>query len=394
MSKRFYLKVKQGSEKYLNPWKISNIVEDLAGEYYKKYLLNNVTEKIQDLSESQIPIIFDSSFDLYQKYSKLKDYSLTNNEDIENLYYLGNIIPMEPNIKIQKLNIIFKIHRSLYKELKRNEILMDRSNIWKYLRPNFNNKEELNLTNLNKYLDEILLNRRKDKLESVRARCEKIIQKEVKELENFKNNNFEFELINSIKGEKELAKYLEDNNKRNFYTKHYGAFFSTYKRYKRPIVGIIDIETGNVEIIAKDFIKEDLQNNNENKLEVVDLSKNSPTGMIFLMGYIAVSFLSIVFISGLDDKKAKELEREDIEPQNNDELKKLDDAINKLKEIQVTDNFQDNVVKIDDYKKTRGLKNINSGIKKNIKETFERNEFLNSNVEITPSELHEENDEE
>lgn len=392
MSKRFYLKVKQGSEKYLNPWKISNIMEDLAGEYYKKYLLNNVTEKIQDLSESQIPIIFDSSFDLYQKYSKLKDYSLKNNEDIENLYYLGNIIPMEPNIKIQKLNIIFQIHRSLYKELKRNEILMDRSNIWKYLRPNFNNKEDLNFTSLNKYLDDILLNR-KDKLENVRARCEKIIQKEAKELENFKNNWFEFELINSIKEEKELAKYLEDNNKRNFYTKHYGAFFSTYKRFKRPIVGIIDIDTGVVEIIAKDFIKEDLQNNNENKLEVVDLSKNSPTGMIFLMGYIAVSFLSIVFVSGLDDKKAKELEREDVEPQNNEELKKLDDAINKLKEIQELDNFQNNVVKIEDYKKTRGLRNINSGIKKNIKDTFERNEFLNSNVEITSTEFQEENDE-
>ena len=97
-----------------------------------------------DIKEHQIPIIFNSSFDLYQKYSKLRDFNVLDREDIEDLYYLGDIIPMSPNIKITKLGLIFKVHRSIYKLLKKNDILMDRSKMLEYINPNFNDNSHIN----------------------------------------------------------------------------------------------------------------------------------------------------------------------------------------------------------------------------------------------------------
>lgn len=388
MSEKYHLRVKQDSGKYISPWKISNIMEDLAEEYYKKYLLDELVEKMKESTRNQIPIIFDSSFDLYQKYSKLKDFNLMNSEDLENVYYIGNVIPLEPKLKILKLNLIFSTHRSIYTLLNKSKILMDRSKLSKYVIPNFNESDEINFSSLREYLDTLLI-KTKEKNEPLRNRCEKIINNAISELKSFQKYSVDFKIINSIEKEKELKEYLKDNNKRNFYNKYYGGFASIYKRYKRPIVAMLDIENGNIEILAKEFIKEDLQNDNDNKLEVVDLSRNSPTAMTYIISYLTVSWLGYIFINGLDDKKVnkmKELEEQELSIRDNPELIKLNEAIDRLQDIESTDKFAENIVHIEDYKKVRELRSINTNINKNTKETLDRNEFLNSNVEIMPIE--------
>lgn len=377
---RYHLRVKQGADKYISPWKISNIIEGFASEYYKKYVLDQLTKKLLETSSNQIPIIFDSSFDLYQKYSKLGDINIYDREDIENLYYLGNLIPMTPHIKIKKMDLIFKVHRNIYRLLKKNDILMDRSRMIEYIIPNFNDDPTVNFNALNRYVDYLT----EGENTSLKQKISNEIKNAEKNIERFIEDSVNFAIIDSF-DEKEFDKYIEDNKNRSVYQKYYGAFYKTYKSYTRPIIAILDIESGNLEILAKEFIKEDLQQGNENKVEVKELAKNSPTLISWAVGYIAVSFIGNVFINVLDDKR-KTLEN-DSPPEDdeliNPEVVRLREAIDRLQDVTVADEFKDNVVSIEDYKVRRGLKGVNDNIKRNVKDTFEKNEFLNSNIEIS-----------
>lgn len=397
----YYLKIKQGSSKYISPWKVSNIMEDLAGEYYKKYLLDELTQEMISANENIVPIVFENSFDLYQKYSKLKNFNINDHEDIENIYYLGNMIGFQPNIKILKLNAIFSVHRSIYKILNKSEILMERNKIWEYVESNFNDALEINFDKIRSYLDS-LLNITSDSIErtestivqnniTLRERCEKVINKKLSEFDKIKNHEVDFTVINSIKDKHELEEYLKDDSKRNLYNKYYGAFTSIFKRFKRPIIGVLNVENGELKILAQEFIKEELQDHNDNRLEVVDLSRNSPTAMTYIISYLAVSWITYIFVSGLDDKKVKkqrELELQNIELEPNEELIQLEQTLERLRasEQNNTNLFLENVVQLDDYKKVKELNIINNHINSSTKETLDRNEFLNSNVEIMPIE--------
>lgn len=389
---RYYLHVKQGTDNYISPWKISDIIENLASEYYKKYVLDQLADKMLEITEHQIPIIFNSSFDLYQKYSKLKDFNVLDREDIENLYYLGDIIPMSPNIKIKKLDLIFKVHRNIYKLLKENGILMDRNKMLEYIAPNFNNNSNINFDALTEYVNTLI----DEENSSLKTKCEKVIKKAETSLDKFVEDSVTIAIIDSL-DEQELDEYIKDNRNSNFYYRYYGEFYKKYRRYTRPIVAILDLESGNIDILAKEFIKEELQEGNEHRIEVKELSKNSPTIIGWIIGYIASSFIGNVFISALDNKRATlegETPREEDEPVN-PEVVRLREAIRQLQDVTVADEFNNNVVNIEDYKARRGLRSVNETIKRNVKDTFEKNEFLNSNIEITPIEdIEEENENE
>lgn len=385
---RYFLKVKQGSDKYLSPWKISNIIEDLASEYYKKNLLDQLTDRLSKLQDNQIPIVFNSSFDLYQKYSKLIDFKIFEKEDIENLYYLGNIIPMKPNIKIKKMDLIFKLHRKVYKILKANDILMDRSKIIEYVQPNFNDTYILELAVFTEYTNSLI----DEENSSLKNKIEKIVESINKELKQFEEFIVNFKLIESY-DENEFDEYIKDSKKLNFYNKHYGGFFNTFKSYKRPIIAIIDISKGEIEFLAVDFIKESLQEMNEEKIEVKELSKNSPTIITWVVGYIATSFIANVFINSLDNKKvALEEDLPSDEVPLNPEIIRLNAAIAQLRETSVQDEFSEKVIQLDDYKAKRGLEGVNKNIKRKIEDTFSKNDFLNSNIEIR--EIEEEDEDE
>lgn len=387
---RYFLRVKQGTDKYISPWKISNIIENLASEYYKKYVLDQLSDKVLNINEHQIPIIFNSSFDLYQRYSKLRDFNVLDREDIESLYYLGDIIPMSPSIKITKLGLIFKVHRSIYKLLKKNDILMDRSKMLEYIDPNFNATPDINFDALKRYVDS-LISEGNDRLKN---KCETVMKNAEESLKEFVEDSVNLGIIDSL-DEQELDEYIKDPKNRNFYQRYYGEFYKTYRRYTRPIVAILDIESGDIDILAKEFIKEDLQQGNEHKIEVKELSKNSPTIISWVVGYIASSFIANVFINALDNKRTDIEEETSVEGDElvNPEVLRLREAMRQLQTVTVADEFNDKVIRIEDFKAKRGLGSVNESIKRNVEDTFEKNEFLNSNIEITPV-LEDENEDE
>ncbi|MFK2827289.1 hypothetical protein QYG89_16870, partial [Bacillus sp. B190/17] len=307
-------------------------------------------------------------------------------------YYLGDIIPMSPNIKIKKLDLVFKAHRNIYKLLKENDILMDRNKMLEYIEPNFNNNSSINFDALTEYVNTLI----DEENSSLKTKCEKIIKNTETSLDKFVEDSVTIAIIESL-DEQELDEYIKNNRSSNFYYRYYGEFYKKYRRYTRPIVAILDLESGNIDILAKEFIKEELQEGNEHKIEVKELSKNSPTIIGWIVGYIASSFIGNVFINALDNKRATledETPREDDEPLN-PEVVRLREAIRQLQDVTVADEFNDKIVNIEDYKAKRGLRSVNETIKRNVKDTFEKNEFLNSNIEITPLEdIDEENEDE
>ncbi|KPN89508.1 hypothetical protein [Lysinibacillus sp. ZYM-1] len=380
---RFNLKIKQSSNKYLSPWKISYILDNLTSEYYKKYVLDQLTEKLEDLPETQIPIIFNGSFDLYNQYSKLKNFNINNRTDTENFYYLGDLVSLKPNIKIKKIELIFKLHRDLYSSLKKIDIKMDRSKILDYIWPNFNINEEINLENLLEYII-LLLGKDNDKL---KTEIHKKIDKTKKEFDIFLDNLINFKLIDEM-NEKEFDEFLKNPANKNFVNKYYNAFFDTYIRYSRPIIAIFDTEKGTLNILAIEFIKESLLEGNSEKIEIKEISKNSPTLMDIMVGYIAIGFLANTILLGLGLRKNR-LEKQSQKNDGSDkeviaqEVINLREAMSGIEKFTHENKFNKYIVNIEDYKIKRNLKKVNNNINDKIIETLDKNEFLNPNVKIT-----------
>lgn len=384
MMSRFNLKIKQSSNKYLSPWKISYILDSLTSEYYKKYVLDQLTEKLKELPETQIPIIFNGSFDLYNQYSKLKNFNINNRADIENFYYLGDLVSLKPDIKIKKVELIFKLHRDLYTSLNQIDIKLDRSKILDYIKLNFNLNEEMNLDNLLEYVIRLLGNDN-DKL---KTEIHKKINKAKKEFEIFIQNLINFKLIDEM-NEKEFDEFVKKPTNKNFVNKYYNAFFDTYIRYSRPIIALFDTEKGTVEILAIEFIKESLLEGNTEKIEIKEISKNSPTLMDIIIGYIATGFLANTIFLGLGLRKNR-LEKQAQKYDGSDkeviaqEVINLREAMNGLEKFTYENKFNKHIVNIEDYKIKRNLIKVNNNINEKIIENLDKNEFLNSNVKITP----------
>lgn len=395
MTKKYYLKLKQGSDKYISPWKISKVIDDIAGEYYKKYLLNLIVDRIPSLKENEELIVFHDSFDMYNKYSDLKDFSFRKKEDVLDIYYLGNPIPFKPNLRIMKISLIFEMHRELFTELNSIDILMDRNKMSNYIKPNLNDKKEFDLSLLQKYLTEVLSG---NKTEHIKAKnnCDKIVNKFKSRLTRFVEHTVEFDMIDGFEDENELKVYLDKSKKHNLYKNYYENFEDTFIKLGRPMVGIIDIEKGTLEILAKEFIREDLQNKNVNKIEMVSLSKNSPTAMAYIVGAIVVPWLASLVVTSLETKKVQQAKKvsdpkvpigpvtssSPVTP-TNPELLKLEEVIKEFKELQEEiDDIDDKVVYIEDYKFKKAMYKINNKITSNTAKTLQKNDFLNENIEL------------
>lgn len=178
--------------------------------------------------------------------------------------------------------------------------------------------------------------------------------------------------------------YLDKFKKQNIYKDYYEVFEDNFNKLGRPIVGIVDIEKGTLEVLAKDFIKEDLQNENENKFEMVDLSKNSPTAMAFIVGVIVLPWLVSLFVTNLETKKIKQKkEITKTEVQTNPELLKLEEVIEAFKDLRDGINdIGEKVVSLEDYKVQKTINKMNDNINTKTLETLNRHDFLNENIEL------------
>lgn len=379
---RYELKIKQSSNEYLSPWKISYILDNLTSDYYKKIILDQLTEMLEELSITEIPVIFNGSFDLYNKYSKLKNFSIQNSSDVENFYYLGDLVSLRPNIKIKKIELIFKLHRELYTFLNRFDIKMDRSKIIEYITPNFNLKKVIQLDNLSDYVMK-LLEKENNKL---KQDVSKQIDKTYKEFENFLGDIFKLNLIDEMR-ETEYEEYLKEPSNKRFINKYYDLYFDTYMRYSRPIIAIFDIEKGNINILGIEFIKESLLEANEEKIEIKEISKNSPTLMDICIGYIGTGFLANTIFLGLSHKKGKleklgEKSLEEDEELISQEVINLRKAMQGIEEFTHNNKFDKNIIKIEDFKVRRNLEKVNKNIISETLKNLEKNDFLNSDIKI------------
>lgn len=387
MSKQFYLELKQSNGHYISPWKISNLIDDLAEDYYKKYILDLIADKIPNLKKDEEIIIFDSSFDLYQQYKSLSNFSLLNKEDALNTYYLGNLIPLRPNFKIYKLSLLFELHRKLFTRLNAVGILIERDRISDYISVNFNNDNNFDFELLRNYVQDLLLSSEK-KLQTALKDCNELFDKYVEKLLEYEKNLLKFELVNGMQSEKEVSEFLKNENNSRFYKKYYRAFETNFNRHGRPIVGIINTDEQSLEIFAKEFIREDLQDQNDNKLEMVNLSRNSPTILGYIAGTIIISWLSQLMVTHLETKKIQQqstLALDSVDLQVDDDVQELDDLINNYKEMQKERlEIQSKVINFNDYKMKKSILNMDIEITQSTRNTLDKNDFLNKNIRFRP----------
>lgn len=375
---RYTLKLKQNKDKYLSPWKVSHILDSLTSEYYKKYVLDQLTEELKGLSENQFPFIVSGSFDLYNKYSKLKSFHIKNREDVENFYYLGDIVSLKPDIELKKLEIIFKLHRVLYTDFNSIDIKLDRGKIIEYITPNLNPNKLLDLESLSSYVQSMIY----DDDKNMKVKVTNRFNEAKKEFKYFVENDAQFEIVNQM-DENEFDKFASEHKNRRFINEYYNLFFTTFTQYSRPIVAIFDKQTGYITIIGLDFIKESLLENNEEKIEVKKISKNSPILMDLTIGYIASGFLAQTLCLGLGLLANNLQNRKNADDVSiGVEVLNLRKAISDMENYAEINRFNDNLNKIDDFKIKKNLEKVNSKLEKKVIETLDKNDFLNGNLRI------------
>lgn len=121
--KRIRLAIKQTREKELSPWEISNFVSNFNTYYYQSEVINTIAIALSNKIAPEDIIIFDESFKLNQLHSKLF-YLSTEDEDLKNLYHIGNPVSLFPSEEFYVMNLLFryfrKLNEFLYKIKKEN----------------------------------------------------------------------------------------------------------------------------------------------------------------------------------------------------------------------------------------------------------------------------------
>lgn len=388
MTNRYQLIFKQKSCQYISPWKISKLIDDLTGDYYKKNLIHNIADELSALDEDEYLVIFNNSFDTYHSYNKLDDFSFEDKDDVLNLYWLGNPIPIKPNIQIMKMSLLFEIHRRLYTKLNSIDITMEREKIVEYLKVNFNDEDKFDFQLIKEYLNK-LLNSSDKKHNKILSECNELIGKFESKLDKFSEDSIQFDLIDGLENEKELKEYLKKEKNLKVYDKYYSKFEKTFNSLGRPIVGVVNLKKRTLSVLAKEFIREDLKNLNKERIEMVELRRNSPTMMTYIVGTIVLPWLAQLLITKKESKKINnqgKSKTEDIEIEIHPEITKLENQIKEYQEAESDEeSFDDKVASLSDYKLRKNLVSMNRKITEDTNKSLKKNNFRIDKLElITP----------
>ena len=131
-----------------------------------------------------------------------------------------------------------------------------------------------------------------------------------------------------------------------------------------------------------------LQKDNNEKLELVGLKRNSPMMLEFIAGGIIVSCLGQLAVSKWEEHKLKlvkkKKEEEGKEESVNSEIIRLNNLISNVKDddLEQQDSCSENIVNINDLRARKLFRSMNRKINMIQKKHSKKHNFLNSNMEI------------
>lgn len=382
-TKKLEVKLVRNEESLLTSWQISDFISQLTKHYYKNELLNTISLALKHGVSPKNIIIFEDSFEINNPYANLRD--LLNFEktlDVRTFYHLGEPISMFPNQEIIAINSVFSYFRRINKILGSNRIPRISKNM------------------LQKYYAKI---RDKQSHESIIDEIETLAFSYVQESANPNINEETFDkrvkkltkesLSSYSKYEKELetiqilSDKLEANDtdtfKNNKYQQlerdYYNSFFSKFEGLKRPIVGIFNNETQEVQILCQGFLTK-AKHDSSRFLDMKSISHNSPYEALFTIGIpIVVPLISVLNVAittrSLDNEYTESEAKRELAENNVIETLRRLDSLTDIEEIKAVEEIPQEYIK-------NNIKEVRELNSRRFQEPIEKYGFVNCKIEV------------
>lgn len=321
----------------LSPWQISDLFSKLSSTYYKTELLNTISIAINEGIKPENIFIMDDSFQINNNYYYVGLLNLNKIKDARDFYHLGIPTPMFPNYFIFKLSIVFEYYSETFTYLNSKDLdVLDKGKIKDIVEKTYNNEgiKPAMLQVLNMAKD--IIKTRTTVLENeaeIISDVSEIYEKYKTKFERIEKDTLQIrELDTMIKSNTYLNTLKTgNNNKFDLIEKRYFKnFFERFRDLKRPIVGIYDFESNNVQILCSNFINKGKADSKV--FDIKQFSHNSPYFLSVILG-LGIGAPILKFYSLLRDERTIEKESAAIEKEEEISKTNLESALSLIADI-------------------------------------------------------------
>lgn len=337
----------------LSTWEVSKFVGRFNTCYYKIELVNTIAIAINNGIKPENIVMLDKAFKVNERYENFNTIDLKN-DGVSDMYSIGNPISIFPNDDITQINFLFKLFKKL------NKKLYETSN------------QRLTKDDHKKYYNKLINNNFNEAVEWLCKRTKLKIKNEESEVEikNYidESKNITFQQYNKYTKDKISFQYLSeiiasnnlnevDKSYKILISKYYSRFFNLITKLPRPIVGIYNKDTNQIDILCRAHIN--IKERNQTFLDLKEISHHSPLKALFEAGLDIYSTIK-------DEGRKKEIHEYEIEIKRLEKIKlekeinnlEIDQEIAKIKKYNLLLYTHKKLDELTDDQEKVGIKNI------------------------------------
>ncbi|WP_040328091.1 hypothetical protein [Clostridium ihumii] len=249
----------------MSNWEATHTFDTLNTGNNKVNILKYISEYLNNNGEENSIFIFSASFKISSSYSRYfntgNQLSLNNLDDLQNITYMGKIIPFEYNEDLANIQHLLDEYKSL-----------------NYMLDNFKNhnikRKKFVSRDLIKYLKMLSQNTMNQVLENMFDDYKDKIEKYYK-IQQYPNEEFYTKTMQKLSQkhsniDNRYRKYIHTSTVTTNKT-----FMNNFYNFSRPIIGIYEKTTNTIKIINSDQMFEKGKNCNDN-LGLISITRNSP----------------------------------------------------------------------------------------------------------------------
>lgn len=265
-------------------WEIAKITNSFNEIYYKNELLQNIKQLITNGVDPKDILIVNNSINIDKKYTRYRNgyLSLSENDSLELLYYLGSPTPFYTNKNIMLLSEAFEALRIVYSLCnKYNLNTPDKKSTLNDLASRIYINEIKQLTN---YFIELVNDKNDIKDVQLKDTVKKQIFSKLSEV-NF--NFIHIETMEIVENQPFPEKLLK-----------FDRFNSIFKNFEKPIIVVVEKDRNEqrLRIICFDFlVNEKFKKENPRFLETNMISQNSPLEICLTMAITVLPTLIQIY---------------------------------------------------------------------------------------------------
>jgi hypothetical protein len=315
MMSKIEFRLEQNEDEFLKSWRVTDFANKISELHYKHELLNEVRKRIKEGENPQNFFVFDKSFSIHRSYNYLGTHKLSSKNGVKNLYHLGVPFPLYSNSKIDAVRCIFNSFSRMYtefnKETGEGQEKLDKNNLYFFVKEAMTSNEEIEINKYQKYLNAFVST---IIVTTSQKKMKEVVFEELKKLQVEYKNRYEIQK-KMIEVEEEIKSKKTDSLSKRYdelISKVPGLFGRSFMSNKRPIVGVYNSESNSVEILCKNFIKQNVKE--ERQFDLKNISHNSPYVIVFLATYVLAQLFYQMYVNKTDRLQVQnEIVLDDIE---------------------------------------------------------------------------------